>query len=426
MKIYLFIAAITLGACAHHAESPATIAEATPHPVATASALPSASTVPMASASAQAQQETPDADWMPPFERPPGTLLVAVNANEAAVDAAPGKPASSALPAGSVYIGFVADRSSGKNFKYVPTIVEWDVARDRVLRSVDVPLRIPEGYTETVRIATFRDTVYVALNTSGVTGVAQLFVLDAFLRPRKTHSFGVVGEDISLEANEKYLAVAYKPDGDTLRPLKVELFDANNLTPIATTSIGAADWVGEKYLVHDALEFFGDRLYVAGVPPFTEPPPTHPSNNTPIHHLPFTHVFAMDLPSLKIARTYKSTRGSYYQTTLQSAAGHLFLTGFKGAGTENWEDKYGYDELTADLKPIRSRQVMSYADAFDPNTGRAFSCHDKLPQSCCGDQPILCHAFWTGLEPAFVGSVWGRIVFARLKDWSRGKGHKAR
>ncbi|MCL2778980.1 MAG: hypothetical protein FWD73_13345 [Polyangiaceae bacterium] len=399
--IYLVITAITLSACSHRGESTSTVAMSPPPPAVAPPAPPSPSAEPLACASTQAQQAAERSH----FNVPPGTSFIASTVYHTSVDAAPGKPASPSLPAGSVYIGYLTARLSNDNKKgRVPMIIEWDVAGGRVLRSVDLSLETHERWTQEMRIATFRDNVYVA-STMGERDEMRLFALDADLRPRATRSLGI-GERISLEINEKYLAVAYRPTDDGLRPLKVELLDANNLTPIATTSIGTADWVVD-WTTNDALEFLGDRLYVAGVPASTAPPQTHLNNPT---DAPFVHVFAMSLPALEIVRTHKSKIRSYYLTTLQSAAGHIILTG------SGW---FSDEELTADLKLIRKHKG-AYAEAFDPKTGRAFSCSvlQVIDECCCGGL-CSCHAFWTGVEAAIVADINGHIVFGRLKDLPR-------
>jgi hypothetical protein len=241
-----------------------------------------------------------------------------------------------------------------------------------------------------------------ALIASGSIGETQLFALDADLHPREVRSLGF-SKDISLEANEKYLAVAYRPFGDALRPLKVDLFDANHLTPIATAVVGAADYRSTHGEYHDVLELFGNQLYVAGVPPFTEPPREDPGGKI-MPKMPFARVFAMSLPSLEIISTYKSKKNSYLSTTLHSAAGHINLT--------NWE---GHDELTADLKRIRNHKGFD-VEAFDPKTGRTFSCHDFDETDSSKYDNSFCRAFWTGLEAAIVANMNGHILFGRWKN----------
>ncbi|MCL2776698.1 MAG: hypothetical protein FWD73_01750 [Polyangiaceae bacterium] len=405
MKTYLVITAITLSACSHRAESTSTVATSTPPSADVAPAPPLLSAEPLASKSAQAQGATPDAGAKPSFSPPSGTSVVASNGCSYAVDAAPGKPASSSLPAGSVYIGCAIARLSNDNQEeYVPTIIEWDVAGGRVLRSVDLPLKTPMERADKVRIATFQDNVYVAL-TMGERSPTQLVALDADLRPRETRSLGI-STSVSLEVNEEYLAVSYRPfiDDTWQHPIKVELFDANDLTSIATRSVGTAELDLDS---SDALEFFGDQLYVVAISDFTAPPPGHPNNPT---NVPFVGVFAMSLPSLEIVRAYKSAKKIDYLTTLQSAAGHIILTA-----------KEGYEELTADLKPIRKHK-RGYADAFDPKTGRFFSCADlQVTADCCCGVVCSCHAFWTGLEAAIVANLddYRHTIFGRLKDLPR-------
>ncbi|MCL2776643.1 MAG: hypothetical protein FWD73_01475 [Polyangiaceae bacterium] len=395
--IYLVTTAITLAACSHRAESTSTIAKSPPLPAAAAPISPSPLAEPLAAVSTQAQQ----AIEMPPFHAPPGTSLVTSNLCISHVNAAPGKSASPLLPAGSVYIGCATTRlSNDRQEKHIPTIIEWDVAGGRVLRSIDLP--VATHYE--LSIATFHDNVYVALMMEA-RDETLLFALDANLRPREARSIGISSRGISLKVSEKYLAVSFRPVIDDTRrnPLKVELFDANHLAPIATTSVGTAELAADSGY---ALEFFGDRLYVAGVSGFTTARDKYiPANE------PSLGVFAMSLPSLEIVRTRKSAQTSDYYTTLQSAAGHIMLT---GGG--------GYEELTADLKPIRNHKG-GYATAFDPNTGRALSCRGRkvIGSECCCGVICSCHAFWTGLEAAIVADIKGHIVFGRLKDLPRGK-----
>jgi hypothetical protein len=350
----------------------------------------------------------PDTAAKPHFNAPPGTVLVAEEECIHGVDAAPGKPASPSLPAGSIYIGCATIRwsSDHKKEERVPTMIEWDVAGSRVLQSVDLPLRPPTKEADKVRIATFGNNVYITVTPTTTTGggKSQLVALDADLHPRETRSLGT-STDVSLEVNEKYLAVSYRPciDDSCRHPIKIELFDANNLTPIATRSVGSAELFWSSGY---ALEFFGDRLYVAGVPDFTIPRGQYMPTN-----VPFVGVFAMSLPSLEIVRTYNA-KNSYRETTLQSIAKHIILTG-----------EEGYEELTADLKLIRKHKGV-YAEAFDPKTGRAFSCRNlEVPSGeCCCGGICFCHALWTGLEAAIVADINDHIIFGRLKDLP-GKSH---
>jgi len=267
-----------------------------------------------------------------------------------------------------------------------------------------------------MHVKTFNDNVYIAsIPTEGMSET-QLVALDTDLRPRETHSL-TFSISVSLEANEKYLAVSYRPHGDKFYPLKIELLDANHLTTVATSSVGSADLILDDIMERpgDALEFFGDQLYVAGVPSFTKPPEVPSAfSNGASHNLPFVRVFAMSLPSLEIVGIYKSKKDSYYPLRLQSAAGHLILTG----------DQEGYEEFTADLKPIRKHDGWFYAGtAFDPITGEVFSC-PKLgepnlgkPEKYPGTVTNYSAAFWTGLEAACVADVEGHIIVGRLKDW---------
>ncbi|MCL2776933.1 MAG: hypothetical protein FWD73_02940 [Polyangiaceae bacterium] len=395
----LVIAAITLAACSHRAESTSTVATSPPPSADVAPTPPTPSVEPLASASTQ----SPQAAEEPPFDVPPGTSRIASTfCYHHGVTAAPGKPASPSLPAGSVYIGCIAIRPSNNNqLGSVPTVIEWDVAGGRVLRSVDLPLNLKTA--DDVRIATFHDNVYVAL-TTGIRDETLLFALDADLRPRETRSLGI-STNVSLEVNEKYLAVSYRPfiDDTWWHPIKIELFNANNFTAIATTSVGTAELFWSSGY---ALEFLGDRLYVAGVPDDAISRGKYMPSN-----VPFVGVFAMSLPSLEIVHTYKNAKNSYIETTLQSAAGHIILTG-----------EEGYEELTADLKPIRNHKGSYYALAFDPKTGRAFSCRDlNTGSACCCGGICSCYTFWTGFEAAVVANINWRLVIGRVKDLPRRK-----
>jgi len=433
MKTYLVIMAITLAACTHRGESTSTVAKSPP----TSSAAPPTPPSPPPPADVAPTPPSPSADpidvcdikvmegdpWAamgaglfvdaePLFTAPPGTSLVASNRVRCSDvnDIKPGKPASPSLPAGSIYIGCATDRPpSDHPQEDVATIIEWDVARGRVLRSIDLPLTKPN----IVRIATFHDNVYVA--STMCAGETRVFALDADLRPRETRSLGI-STSVSLEANEKYLAVSYRPHGDKFYPLNVELLDANHLTTVATTSIGSADLMWDVFgSPSDALEFLGDKLYVAGVPSFTKPPVVPQYTDKPVPHLPLVRVFAMSLPSLKIVGTYESKKNSYYPLRLRSAAGHFILTG---------TDKEGYyEEFTADLKPIRHDGSFYFVGtAFNPITGEAFSCPNLgKPKKIQGRPTRNSYAFWTGLEAACVTKVKRHILIGRLKDWPRGK-----
>lgn len=288
LGIALAIAALTMSACTATHHSPARARDAAPPPAITAAPATIA--------------EPPLAPNQITARRP--ALML--------VDVAEGRPASAQLPKGSIYVGTVLAPDE-------PTIFEWDVAGAKVLRRVRLPsdAAAPLGPV-VVRIASAPGRVYAVLDGS-VDAPKKLIVLGSDLETIATRALPE-GRDVSLEANERWVAVAVAVDRPE-RPLDITLFDAKDLAAVASTRVGAN--VVMSGAVHaDALELHGGRLYVAGRPLTKGEPPRSPETGA---LRAATTVFSLELPSLAEKARFEADHPAQLHSSLTSDGNHVVL-----------------------------------------------------------------------------------------------------
>ena len=212
----------------------------------------------------------------------------------------------------------------------VATVWEWDVAGGRPLRKARLPVDRPNAMPATLRIATTSTRVYLTTELVGG-GEIRLTVMNRALGTTATRIVGA-GQDVSLEADEHSIAVAFRladtSDLPTSRRLRVVLYDPASVRPVAQTDLGATSMFSGLSLP-DAIELYAGRLYVVGMPyrgHFT----IFCSSSSAAGR---DDCFALDLPSLRVARTYVSDASPSYQSRMLRHDGRLFSRGEEGSSS---------------------------------------------------------------------------------------------
>lgn len=250
------------------------------------------------------------------------------------VDVAEGRPASPQLPMGSIYVGTVLEPDE-------PTIFEWDVAGAKVLRRVRLPSNAAAPVAPVVvRLASAPGRVYAVLDGT-VEAPKKLTVLDSDLATIATRDLPA-GRDVSIEANERWVAVAARLDRPE-RPLAITLFDAKNLAAVASARVGA-NVVMSGFLRADALELHAGRLYVAGRPLTEGEPPRSPETGA---LRAATTVFALELPSLEEKARFEADHPAQLHSSLASDGKHVVLV---------TQDERTL--LTKDLRLVREQELV--------------------------------------------------------------------
>lgn len=189
------------------------------------------------------------------------------------------------------------------------------------------------------------------------------------------------GRDVSLEADERSIAVAFRPADSSDQPeshlLRVVLYNPVSVRLVAQTELGATSMFAGLSLP-DALELHAGRLYVVAVPYRRLPPPRNRDSGAP--SLGETTVFALELPSLRIARRYVSDASPHVQSRMLRHDGQLFL--FNGGRLV---------ELTSDLDLVREQELDGDAPAFGPR-GAVLSRR-------ADDDTATCTPAWAALQP---------------------------
>jgi hypothetical protein len=186
------------------------------------------------------------------------------------VDVAPGRPASSDHPAGTVYVAAVLDTERRRG---EATLFEWDVAsatpldRDGILlyRESD---KEENGKSADVRIATTQSDVFVAVTLENgrftAFGRAPL-PAGASWGSLFAPEHMAPASNISLETDGRWLAVAYdiRNEWASLGGLPrtgVLLYDARTMERVASIPFTQSRETGVRY---DILEMIGGRLVAA-------------------------------------------------------------------------------------------------------------------------------------------------------------------
>ena len=282
------------------------------------------------------------------------------------VDVAPGQVPSAALPAGSVYLAAVVFGSERDPDARIVTVWEWDVAGARALHTARLPRASPGGTPATVRIAATTSRIYVTTELAGG-GAIQL---DAMNRALETTASRIVGagSEVSLEADERSIAVAFRPseprDTEASRHLDVEVYDPASLGLVARTRLGATSMFSGVSLP-DAIELHAGRLFVVGVVGVVgvagvaaPRSPRTGSRESGASPLGATTVFALELPSLRIDNTFTTGASPHYQSRMLHRGGDLI---FSGGGT--------LVALTPELHVVSEEELDGDAPAFGPRGG---------------------------------------------------------
>lgn len=300
-------------------------------------------------------------DSAPPTPSPPARAQITREAPRSRVaDAAPGRPASKELPSGSIYVGLTL--ASGE-----ASVVEWDVARARVLH--EAHLQKAEG-EPLVRVVSAPGRVYAVVDSgSPKPAPLALDVLDADLRPIRTTSLST-GHAVSLDANDRWVAISYRTN-DPGFLLQVAVFDARTMKPAGAAFLGATNT--DTDALADALELRGERLYVAA-----RHLPKNPNAGQWTKTLGDTKttVFALDLPMLETKARFDSNASANWPSRLTSDGAHLELV------TDD-----AVIVLDDELHVVRRRHVAAKPDERCTSTRAA----DRRVSVCSGDEGVVVH-----------------------------------